>query len=186
MGLRSTFFVASPSELAAAFPNWQSVAREPIVREVTNPFNGQKQTVSEWPPLPAIESSSADADSTPILAGLPIAEFSRIEHVKLSRLQEILCDDAVRTALEEIVRPALIHAANEDTGLHQLPDRLVAKLSVLRSAELNAVAERWSKSEEMTMDGFSPEDCFQVLRELVRLAQHSTAANAGLFLLWNL
>lgn len=185
MGVLTDFFVASASELSAAFPNWQAVANEPIIREVINPFTGQKQTVSEWQPLPGSSANSTDVDLTPIISGLPVAEFKRIDHVKLARLQEILCGDDVRAALEGLLRPARIHPANEDTGLHQLPDRLAAQLSVLKPTEISAYAERWSTSEEMTMDKFNAEDCAHVLRELVRLAQISATTNAGLFLLWS-
>ncbi len=185
MGALTDFFVASPDELAAVLPGWLLVADEPSTREVQNPFTGQKQIATYWPP--AIDPpQNIDRESrSPDYKHLSHVEFKRIDHVKLAQLNAILAGGEFLDKMNQFNRPALIDPAQTDeTGLHRLDDEFVAALAAIN--EPKTTAEQWAATEEMQLDQFTVDDCDSVLRELNRLAQDANTSGKGLYFWWSL
>ena len=71
-----------------------------------------------------------------------------------------------------------------EAGILPLPDAFRDALA--SSTDLDAVAEQWTATEELTMDGWQPSDAADVLRDLAELARNAKADGRQLFYWWSL
>ncbi|MDZ4818840.1 MAG: hypothetical protein SGJ20_07690 [Planctomycetota bacterium] len=184
MSALTDFFVASNTELAEVLPDWLPVADQPVTREVRNPFTGQMQVITEWPPAIDVPEDAEPGDA-PQLGGVLHTQLKGIDHVKLAQLWAILTGGNLLEHISELTRPALIEPAQTgETGLHRLPNELVQGLATITNPQTSGT--QWSATEEMQRDGFTPADCEQVLQELVRLAKEAKSQNKGMYFWWNM
>jgi hypothetical protein len=167
MGILTDFFVANDQQLAAVFTGWRRVADEPVERQIKNPFTGQMQIAREWLPLkPVGEGELADI---PNIRQLPHAEWKGIDPVKLATLNELLTGKSVSEAVDDLMKPAVVHPTNDETSLHEVPRSLTVAIQALSDDDLQNVAVKWQQTEEMQSDRFPVEMCADVLQSLRRL-----------------
>lgn len=186
MGVLTDFFVASPAQLVAAFPGWRAVQEEPVLREYVNPFNGHKQMIRTWEPLPGPAPPATLSSQSPDFSTLPNIQLKNVELLMLCSLKWVLSGvKEAETFSDAIGRPALIQPSNEDCGLHQLPELLVTDLAGILPGDIPNLGKRWWTEEEIARQ-FSIEECSEVLEKLSRLAIIATSSQAGMFLFWSL
>ncbi len=183
MGIHTDFFLADDEQLAHVFAGWLTVANEPVLREATNPFTGQTQSVKDWPPGKPV--SEGEPSNSPELADLPHVRLKSVEHVKIAALTNILTGTPVKDAIDIFVKPALVHPTSDDIGLHELPNQLTAALRPLPDDAVDAAANKWQRTDEMQSDQFTFGDCKDVLHLLRGLAQ-SCKPPQRMYLLWSL
>ena len=184
MGVHTDLFVATESQLADVFVGWHTVPDAPDQKESTNPFTGEKIVVNDWKPGPLIKGGNL-AD-TPAIETLPHYLSKRIDHVKLGKLHELITGEKYDEVIGSILKPALIHPDNEDTGLHQIPSGLASTLATLDETKRLEVAREWQLTEECQLDRFTVDDCKMVIDELHRLAVEAEQAHGSMYLLWSL
>jgi hypothetical protein len=183
MSILTDYFIADAQQLAMVFAGWLTVANEPVVREVKNPFTGQTQRVKEWPPGRPV--SDDEPTHSPDVSNLPHVQLKNIDQVKIATLNNILTGTPVRDALDAFVKPALVHPKNEDIGLHELPKQLTAALRPLSDDAAKMTSKKWQQTAEMQSDQLALSDCQDVLRSLRGLAQ-SCKISQRMYLLWSL
>jgi hypothetical protein len=199
MGMLTDFFVASPTELEAAFPTFLPVADQPEMREQINPFTLEKMQVPHW--IPAERASQRKRSATKPgksrrsgskpkhdVRALPHVMYKRVDHVKLATLwgtwegiEFLSAIDAIAGAKPPLVEPD----DDQSSGLTRLPDGFVDALSDLDDKTLKAKAKLWAQSDEWVADGATAKDLVEVLTELRRLAKTAKTAGKYMYLWWS-
>jgi len=183
MAVTTDFLLADQQQLATVFAGWLAVADQPISKIVKNPFTGQEQAINDWPTQGAVgDSEAAEAVN---LENLTHTSFRRIDHVKLATLSAIVCGFPYEQAIAQLAKPALVHPTNEDVGLHELPEPLVAALVSLSDSDLRNTAGRWQQTEELQLDRFEVRHAAEVLEGLRSVAAKRQDGQ-GMFLFWSL
>ncbi len=184
MGVLTDFFVADAAELAKIFAGWHCVLDEPKRREVKNPFTKAVQEITEW--LPGDLIAEGPATNAPNICVLPCAEFKRIDPIKLSILRHLLISADIDKSIQILSKPALLHPATEEIGLHEIPSDLVMSLAAIEDDVLAVTAENWQQTNELRRDHFQMADCISILKELRRLSRLARDSNRRMYLFWSL
>lgn len=185
MGAITDFFAASKGELAEAFRGWLTVADQPVKRDFKNPFTGKMQVIDVWPPSSPI--SDGPLVEFPDVRALPHCKFKRVDHVKLAKLDHLLCGRPFSDSIKAIGKPALFkHSSDNDCGLHEIPSQLVSAIAGMVDEKLKSTATDWAGGEEMRADRFSVDDCVVVLNSLRSVARVAIERNSAMYFYWSL
>ena len=113
---------------------------------------------------------------------LRTVEAKGLTEVSLATLGEILgvgtYDDLVGRIAEGP------QAKSGEAGVLTIPIAFRDRLDGAR--DLDSVAERWTATEELTLDGWDKGDALEVLRDLSDLAQSATSEERDLWYWWSL
>lgn len=175
MALRTDFFVTDLPGLKRAFIGWKRPTAERVPVEMTDPFTRERRTVQTWGPDPA------DVDIVEPLAGRTLGErLGSFPHLALRDVDPLKVADLMASVLGETPMTWLEHLTNppplvpdEPDGqlLAEIPRAFVTAARGWSASERREVGRKWAEAmAESTGDGWTADDCTNVLTELVSLA----------------
>jgi hypothetical protein len=178
MGHFSDFFAASADELRADFPYRHSVDKEMRDIEAVNPFTGKSRKVRKWVPIkpvPDAPSGVSFPTQTELKAfrRLPHVDCKNLDHIMLSRLQEILGLRQYVDGMSELERLEFVTPGDGDM-MFPLPSDFMAALA--KAEDLASIAARWREIEEFPKR-WSVNDTLELLEAVRELARNAIKTN---------
>lgn len=199
MAIYSTFFLAEPSQLPIAFPDWKAPLPEPVTRTTVNPFTREEMTTTtrepEWDdldpdsmefPEPQVVAVQGDYRTyleqriPPFVRSQPHCCAKNLTLVEL----EPLIAAATGAADLRLESPLYAHPALS-CGLEEFPDDFLIRLKSAKDADLVTIAQQWattmstpaythSVSGDRLSDGWSCDDALILLKPIADLVkQHA-------------
>jgi hypothetical protein len=113
---------------------------------------------------------------------LPAIAAKGLTEVSLAKLAEIMGVGAYDALVERIAEGR--EAESGEAGLLTIPSEVRDGLA--GAHDLDSVAAQWAATEELSLDGWRPQDSLEVLRELRELAREAAVDGRDLWYWWSL
>ena len=108
------------------------------------------------------------------------ADIKGVDDMKFVALHGQLTGDSLDDVLA--IYDPVASASEDGPWVFQIPTVLVQRLASMNGAELASVAERWSRAEEFTLDGWTPADVHEALASICSMATQAQDRGHSLFL----